>query len=217
MQGGLLIIMVLMVRKRISVALALLFIVVQVGFGAVATRPSISAGIGGSFCIPTADYLKEYPGNPDVDMPPFRTSRLLTLDVEFLNVSFIFGRENESAVQIGCGISFLNVSRSIAYGDSVLKPYNGIGVLGDLDYRINRHFDVDFRYRFLQCFFSGSSARFIAHEFELAPYYRFFDSNAVEMSVGIPIALLWKADAISVNASVAVLINIDSLGMRFNR
>ena len=203
--------MVMMIRKRILSVIALLVIVVGLGFAAVATRPSLSVRFGGSFCHPTADYLKVYPGDPSVEMPSFRTSRLLSLDLEFLNISITLGNDNDSAIQFGFGVSYLNVSKSIAYGISVLKPYNGFGAMANTTWRINRNFDLGFRYRFYQCFFTGSSARFIAHEFELSPYYRFADLDSVKLFVGAPVSLLWKADSVSINAAVCLLVSVDSL------
>lgn len=209
--------MALMKRKRLLSLVILLLVVGQIGFAAVATRPSWSVGLGGSFCYPTADYLKQYPGNPEVKMPSFRTSRLLTMDLEFINIAYTFGKNNESAIRLGFGISYINVSKSFSYGISVLKPYNGVGFLADMGWRINSHFDVGVRYRLFQCFFSGSSARFIAHEVEFSPSYIFANLKAVEFSVGLPVAVLWKADSISVNASVALSVNIDSLGIKRRR
>jgi hypothetical protein len=203
-----------MMRKRFLAVLALIVIAVQLGFAAVATRPSLSVRLGGSFCHPTADYLKEYPGNPNIEMPKFRTSRLLSLDLEFLNLAFTLGPDKESAIQVGFGVSYLNVSKSIAYGRSILKPYNGFGAMANLTWRINRSFDLSFRYRFFQCFFSESSARFIAHEFELSPYYRFADLDSVKLFVGTPVSLFWKADSVSVNAAVCFLVSVDSLKIR---
>lgn len=206
--------MTAMIRKRFLAVLALFLISVQLGFAAVATRPSLSVRLGGSFCHPTADYLKEYPGNPNIEMPSFRTSRLLSLDLEFLDLSFTLGQGKDSAIQVGFGVSYLNVSKSIAYGRSILKPYNGFGAMGNLTWRINRNFDLSFRYRFFQCFFSGSSARFVAHDFELSPYYRFADLDSVKFFVGTPVSLFWKADSISVNASVCFLVSVDSLKIK---
>ena len=199
--------------KRLLFLLVLFLAAGQMGFAAIATRPSWSVGIGGSFCHPTADYLSEYPGNSEVETPSFRTSRLLTMDLEFLNIAYAFGQDNESAVRLGFGISYINVSRSIAYGISILKPFNGVGLMADIGWRINSRFDIGFRYRFFQCFFSGSSARFIAHEVEVAPYYTFADLKTVQFSVGLPVAVLWKADSVSINASVALSVNIDSLAL----
>lgn len=213
--------MALMFRKRILKVLTLLLVTavvaVQSGFAAVATRPSLSVRLGASFCHPTADYLKEYPGNPNVEMPSFRTSRLLSLDLDFLNISFTLGEDNGSAIQIGFGVSYLNVSRSIAYGISTLKPYNGFGAMGNLTWRINESFDLSFRYKFYQCFFTGSSARFVAHEFELSPYYRFADLDSLKLFVGTPVSLFWKADSLSINAAVCFLVSVDSLKIRFRK
>lgn len=213
--------MAIMVRKRILTVFALLlvtvFVAAQFGFAAVATRPSVSVRFGGSFCHPTADYLKEYPGDPSVKMPVFRTSRLLSLDLEFLNIAVTLDPDNESAIQFGFGVSYLNVSRSIAFGISTLKPYNGFGAMGDLTWRINKNFDLSFRYKFFQCFFSGSSARFVAHEFELSPYYRFADLDSLKLFVGTPVSLFWKADSVSINAAVCFLVSVDSLKIRFKK
>ena len=99
-----------------------------------------------------------------------------------VTVSFDDMKNNESAIRLGFGISYINVSKSFSYGISVLKPYNGVGFLADMGWRINSHFDVGLRYRLFQCFFSGSSARFIAHEVEFSPSYIFADLKAVEFS-----------------------------------
>lgn len=203
-----------MEKKRLFVILILLALATQFAFAAVATRPSISIGYGGSFCHPTADYLQEYPGNPEVKMPYFRTSGVFSLDMELLNIAFIFGEQNSKAVQLGFGFSYLNVSRSIAFGSSVLKPYNGLGLLVDLEWRIERRWDLCFRYKFFSCQFSKSPARFVAHQFEIAPYYRFADFEVVGFSVGIPVALLWKSDSLSLQVSVSFSVDLDSLQMR---
>ncbi len=206
-------IMSLMERKRLIIVL-LLVLAMPLAFAAIATRPSISIGYGGSFCHPTADYLKQYPGNPDIETPYFRTSGAFSLDLEILNVAYVFGDQNRRAIQFGFGFSYLNVSRSLAFGSSVLKPYNGFGFLADIDWRIDRKWDLCFRYRFINCRFTESSAHFVSHQFEIAPFYRFVDLEAFGFSVGIPVALHWKADSLSLQVSLAFSMDLDSLGMR---
>ena len=211
---GLQFIMHVMERKRFLFLLVLLALATQLAFAAIATRPSISIGYGASLCHPTADYLQKYPGNSEVEMPYFRTSGAFSLDLEVLNIAYIFGEQNKQAVQLGLGFSYLNVSRSLAFGSSVLKPYNGLGLLVDFDWRLDHRWDLCFRYRFFSCQFSKSTAHFVAHQFEIAPYYRFADFEAVGFSVGMPVALLWKADSLSLQVSVAISMSLDSLKMR---
>ena len=206
--------MCVMEKRRVFVILLLLALSTQLAFAAIATRPSISISYGGSFCHPTAEYLKQYPGNSNMETPYFRTSGTFKLDAEFLNIAFIFGEQNTKAVQVGLGFSYMNVSRSLAFGSSVLKPYNGFGILADLDWRIDRRWDLCFKYRFYSCQFSKSPARFVAHQFEIAPYFRCADFEAVGFSVGMPVALSWKADSLSLQVSLSFSVDLDSLKMR---
>ncbi len=214
MGRGLQIIMGTMERKRFLIIIALLAFAMHFAFAAIATRPYISIGYGGSFCHPTSDYLKQYPGNPDVETPYFRTSGAFSLDVEFLNIAYIYDEQNARAVQLGFGFSYLSVSRSVAFGSSVLKPYSGLGVMADFDWRVDRKWDLCFRYRFINCRFTKSNAHFVSHQFEIAPYYKLVDLDVFGFSVGIPVALNWKADSVSLQVSVAFSMDLDSLGMR---
>ena len=188
-------------------------ILVVAAFGlcaSIATRPSVSAWFGAVFCHPTADYLKEYPGDPSAETPPFRTSRSFGFDVDVLNIAFVFDEENDSSIQVGAGLTYLNVSQSLQYGLSVLKPYLGIGFLTDVNWRMNERLELGFRYRFLTCRFTGSETRFLVQEFELVPAFRFASVSAVDFFVSMPVTASWKADSISIRTSVALTFSLDS-------
>ena len=209
--------MMSMEKKRVLFVIVLLVVATHLTFAAIATRPSFSIGYGGAFCHPTANYLKQYPGNPDVETPYFRTSGAFSLDVEALNVAYVFSDQNRTAIQLGFGFSYLSVSRSIAFGVSILKPYNGYGFHFDLDWRIVPVLDLHLRYRLFHCSFAGSSQRFLAHQFEVAPYYRFTTHKAIGFSVGLPVALIWRADSVSLQVSASFSVDIDSLLLRRSR
>ena len=199
-----------MMRKKI-VCLFMILVVAAFGLCAsIATRPSVSAWFGAVFCHPTADYLKEYPGDPSAETPPFRTSRSFGFDVDVLNIAFVFDEENDSSIQIGAGLTYLNVSQSLQYGLSVLKPYLGIGFLTDVNWRMNERLELGFRYRFLTCRFTGSETRFLVQEFELVPAFRFASVSAVDFFVSMPVTASWKADSISIRTSVALTFSLDS-------
>ena len=199
-----------MMGKKI-VCLFMILVVVAFGLCAsIATRPSVSAWFGAVFCHPTADYLLKYPGEPEAEIPPFRTSRSFGFDVDVLNIAFVFDEENDSSIQVGAGLTYLNVSQSLQYGLSVLKPYHGIGFLTDVNWRMNERLELGFRYRFLTCKFAGSETRFLVQEFELVPAFRFASVSAVDFFVSMPVTASWKADSISIRTSVALTFSLDS-------
>ena len=198
-----------MMGKKIVCILTILIIAVAGLWASFATRPSVSAWFGAVFCHPTADYLKEYPGDPSAETPPFRTSRSFGFDLDVLNVAFVFN-EKDSAIQLGVGLTYLGVSESLQYGLSILKPYSGVGFLADVNWRMNKRLDLGFRYRFLTCRFSGTETRFLVQEFELVPAFRFASIKAVDFFVSMPVTASWKADSISIRTSVALTFSLDS-------
>ena len=198
-----------MMGKKIVCILTILIIAVAGLWASFATRPSVSAWFGAVFCHPTADYLKEYPGDPSAETPPFRTSRSFGFDLDVLNVAFVFN-EKDSAIQLGVGLTYLDVSESFPYGLSILKPYSGVGFLADVNWRMNKRLDLGFRYRFLTCRFTGTETRFLVQEFELVPAFRFASLKAMDFFVSMPVTASWKADSISIRTSVALTFSLDS-------
>ncbi len=203
----------MLMKKRIVCFLLVLITAVSCTFASIATRPSVSAWFGAVFCHPTADYLKEYPGDPSVETPPFRTSRSFGFDFEVLNITYAFERRPDSALQLGVGLTYLNVSESLAFGSSILKPYAGLGFLVDLNWRINSFFDVGFRYRYLPCRFTKTQSRFLAMDFELVPAIRVLSASAMDIYAALPVTASWKADAISFRTSLALTLSWDSKRM----
>lgn len=203
----------MLMKKRIVCFLLVLITAVSCTFASIATRPSVSAWFGAVFCHPTADYLKEYPGDPSVETPPFRTSRSFGFDFEVLNITYAFERRPDSALQLGVGLTYLNVSESLAFGSSILKPYAGLGFLVDLNWRINSIFDVGFRYRYLPCRFTKTQSRFLAMDFELVPAIRVLSASAMDIYAALPVTASWKADAISIRTSLALTLSWDSKRM----
>ena len=198
-----------MMGKKIVCILTILIIAVAGLWASFATRPSVSAWFGAVFCHPTADYLKEYPGDPSAETPPFRTSRSFGFDLDVLNVAFVFN-EKDSAIQFGVGLTYLNVSESLQYGLSILKPYSGVGFLADVNWRMNNRLDLGLRYRFLTCRFTGTETRFLVQEFELVPAFRFASLKAMDFFVSMPVTASWKADSISIRTSIALTFSLDS-------
>ena len=202
-------------RSKVILTLILLFICMGSAFASFSFHPYVSGWFGVSLCHPTAEYLQKSAGDGQNGTPFFRTSSSFGFDAQLLEAMITF--ENGNAISFGAGFSYLNVSESLPYGNSILKPYSGYGFSFDAGYHFNRSFDLSFRYKFFQCFFSGSSARFVAHEFELSPYYRFADLDSLKLFVGTPVSLFWKADSVSINAAVCFLVSVDSLKIRFKK
>ena len=202
-----------MMGKKIVCIITILVFAASGVFASFATRPSATVWFGAVFCHPTADYLKEYPGDPSVETPPFRTSQTFGFDLEMLNLAVVLDEEADSAIQLGMGLTYLNVTKSLPYGLSILKPYFGVGFLADLNWRINNRLDLGFRYRFLTCRFKGTETRFVVQEFELVPAFRFASFKAMDFFVSMPVTASWKADAISLRTSVALTFSLDSRRM----
>ena len=196
--------------KKIVCIITILVIAIAGLCASIATRPSASAWFGAVFCHPTAKYLQEYPGDPSVDTPPFRTSQSFGFDLDVLSMAYVYDSESLSGIQVGVGLAYLNVSESLRYGLSILKPYSGIGLLADINWRMNNRLDLGFRYRFLTCRFKGTETRFLVQEFELVPAFRFASVKALDFFVSMPVTASWKADSVSIRASVAMTISLDS-------
>ena len=199
----------MMEKKKVCIFLILVLAVSSL-WASFATRPSASVYFGAVFCHPTADYLKQYPGDPSVETPAFRTSQSFGFDLELLNLAYVFDGEKDSSVQIGMGLAYLNVTKSLPYGLSILKPYFGIGFIADINWRMNRRLDLGFRYRFMPCRFTGTETRFLVQEFELVPAFRFASLKAMDFFVSMPVTASWKADAVSIRTSVSMTISFDS-------
>ena len=203
-----------MMGKKTVCIITILVLAVAGVFASFATRPSASVRFGAVFCHPTADYLKEYPGDPTVETPPIRTSQAFGFDLEMLNLAFVLDEESVSAIQVGVGLTYLNVSKSLPFGSSILKPYRSLGFLVDIDWKINSRFDLGFRYRFLPCRFTKTQTRFLAMDFELVPAFRIISASAMDISVAMPVTVSWKADAVSLRTSLALSLAFDSRRMR---
>lgn len=195
--------------KFVIISILLLFSMTG-AFASVATRPYISAWFGGVFCHPTAEYLKEYPGDSTVETPEFRTSYSFGFDFNIVDVSIIFDKARNNSLNLDLGLSTLNISESIPFGISILKPYTCFGFVAGVGYSFNSTWSVDLRYRYLVCRYTNSKARFLAHEIELAPSYRIASADILNIRISLPVDVLIKADAVSLRASVAVTVQIDS-------
>ena len=193
---------------RLFIVLVMLFVCIAGASASFGFRPYVSGWYGVNLCHPTAGYLEKYPGDESVRTPFFRTSSAFSMDAQLLEGVFSIGRK--SGISFGFGCSYVNVSQSKAWGRSMLKPYTGLGFSFDIAYHFSKHFELGLKYRWLFCAFTGSSARFIAHDFELAPAYTVVSPWALDIAVTLPVTVSLKVDAVSLRAGVGVLIAFDS-------
>ena len=176
-------------------------------FASFGMRPYVSAWFGASLCHGTAQYMQKYPGDESTGTPFFRTSYDFGFDAQLLEAVVSVGEEG--AITFGAGASYLNVSQSLAYGRSILKPYSGFGFCADLGYRFKK-FDINLKYRYLYCSYTGTFASFIVQDFEIVPGYAVVSPLTMDICVSLPLTVSYKADALSFRAGISVLIAIDS-------
>ena len=195
-------------RTKPILIIILLLVCCGTAFASFGMRPYVSAWFGASLCHGTAEYMQKYPGDDSVETPFFRTSYDFGFDAQILEAVISVGKEG--AVTFGAGASYLNVSQSLAYGRSILKPYSGFGFSADVGYRFNSRFDIGLKYRYLFCSYTGTFANFIVQDFEIAPSYAVVTPSALDICVSLPLTLSYKADAVSFRAGISVLIAFDS-------
>lgn len=172
-------------------------------------RPSFSLYGGGAFCIPTSSYLKKYPsssgegGSATVKMPAFRTSGSFGMDLKALELSI--GNE-DSAFSLGAGLSYVNVSKSIAYGASQLRPYSGFGAFVEFGL-ISSSLSLTLLMRYLYCHFPKVNQYFVVYEVESIAALHLVSFGACNLYVIAPITFSVKADATTIRLSCGLKID----------
>lgn len=200
--------------KRILVAMTLLCICMSLAWAKVTldSRPGITASFGGAFTIPTEDYLSQYPGDPSVKMPPLRTSYGYTVDLKVIDIG-LDSNADSRGVHVGLGVSFVGVSRSIAFGSSVLKAYHGVGAFLAWNASFDS-FDLSTAAKLFICEFRETKASFIAGELEIAPNIPLVTSKSVRLSLAIPMALFIKADSLVLRLSCGLRLDYSITGFK---
>lgn len=177
------------------------------------SRPSLNVAFGGAFTIPTASYLKEYPGQSSVEMPPVRTSYGYNFDLRLLSIGL--GNEDSSRmVNLGAGVSFTGISRSLAFGSSVLKAYNGAGVFFSLGTAFGTKVNIDLATKFFVFNLKGTSNSFFAGEIETIPSFEIAHSKTYKLALAIPVSILFKADSLVFRLSCALKFDYSVRGFR---
>ncbi len=187
---------------RIATLIIILLVSTSSVWATVSSRPFLQLNVGGVLCHPTADYLNTYPGDSSVEMPTFRTSFSFGLDAQLVDIKV-------NSLEFGLGFSYVNVSRSLAYGVSRLKAYNGFGVLLSVGYNITDSFSLSLSGRYMGCRITKSGSRFAAVEAELTPSLTVVSNGSFNMAVCTPLTLSYKADAISLRGSIALRLMLD--------
>ena len=195
-------------RSKVILTLILLFICMGSAFASFSFHPYVSGWFGVSLCHPTAEYLQKSAGDGQNGTPFLRTSSSFGFDAQLLEAMITFDGGN--AISFGAGFSYLNMSESLPYGNSILKPYSGYGFSFDAGYHFNRSFDLNLKYRYLYCKFTGTFSNLIVQDIELAPSYAVVSPWALDMCVSLPLTLSFKTDSLSFRAGLSVMIALDS-------
>lgn len=200
--------------KDILVLVALLFISVSFACAGVSfdSRPGITASFGGAFTIPTEGYLSQYPGDSSVKMPPVRTSYGYNVDLKILDMG-LDSNADSRGVHIGLGVSFMGVSRSIAFGSSVLKAYHGVGAFLAWNASFDS-FDLSTAAKLFICEFRETKASFIACELEITPNIPLVTSKSTRLSLATPMSLFIKADSLVLRLSCGLRLDYSITGFK---
>ncbi len=184
--------------KKVFVLIVFLFcIAILPVFAFVDIRPSISFYGGGAFCIPTSSYLKEYPASKDVKMPLFRTSTNFGMDLKALELAI---GDKEGAFSFGAGLSYVSISKSIAYGASQLRPYSGFGAFVEFGLTSDS-LSLTMLLRYLYCKFSRVKQAFVVYEIETISSVKLASFGACNLYVIAPTTVSVKADATTIRLS----------------
>lgn len=200
--------------KRILVAMTLLCICMSLAWAKVTldSRPGVIASFGGAFTIPTEDYLSQYPGDPSVKMPPVRTSYGYNVDLNIVDIG-LGSNADSRRIHIGLGVSFVGVSRSIAFGSSMLKAYHGVGAFLAWTAYFDS-FDLSSAAKLFICEFRETKASFIAGELEITPNIPVVTSNSVRLSIATPISIFIKADSLVLRLSCGLRLDYSITGFK---
>ena len=194
--------MTIMIRiqrhKACFLALILIFTIAGSAFGSFDARSGISGYVGGAFCHPTAEYLATYPGDSSVAMPTFRTSGNVAMDFQALQLRFGLGSgEQNKAFFVELGISYVGVGRSLAFGVSVLRPYDAYGGYIELGGVFNDFFSLGVLFRVMSGRFPSVNQVFRMYEFEVAPTFELATFRWSSLSLVVPITASIKKDAVT--------------------
>ena len=200
--------------KDILVLVALLFISVSSAWSGVSfdSRPGITASFGGAFTIPAEDYLSQYPGDSSVKMPPVRTSYGYNVDLKIVDVG-LGSNADSRGVHIGLGVSFVGISRSLAFGASVLRAYHGVGAFLALNASFD-FFDLSSAAKLFICEFRETKASFVAGELEITPNIPLVTSKSARLSLATPMALFIKADSLVLRFSCGLRLDYSITGFK---
>lgn len=192
-------------RKALSM-IAILFVFVAILPAKVAFRPEVDLTFGGAFCYPTADYLKQYPGDSSISNPPIRTSWYWAVD--FNPAGLYVEVSEDSGIGIAVGVSYLDVSPSLAYGISIIKPYDGFGFDVHAYYQLSGLMTLGAKYRYMNCRYTKSRNHFLSQDVELVPSFH-MAGNECRISVSCPVTASFKADAVTLRVGIGCAIAMD--------
>lgn len=203
----------MLLTKRLSLSIALLL---AIAFHAAAGsiwvdyRAGASFSFGGAFTIPTKDYLAQYPGSSSEAMPPVRTSYCYDMEVSLVGICI--GTDSPSRmVKLGAGIAFTGTSRSLAYGASVLKAYNGVGAFVSFGALFDS-LSLTTTAKLFKCRFQNPGGSFLACMVEVSPSMPVLATDSVKVSVSVPASIMVKADAVVPRLSCGVLMEYSVRG-----
>lgn len=193
-----------MKKIKVCVLVLILFSLTAIPtFAVFDLRPSFSVYGGGDFCFPTSEYLSQYPSSTEVKMPAFRTSGSFGLDLKVLELHV--GNEN-GTFSFGAGLSYLNVSKSLAYGASQLRPYSGYGAYLEAGIA-TENIGLTTLVRLLSCKFPTVNQAFVTYELEAVAAFRLVSFKICSLYLIAPVTFSIKADTSTLRLSLGLKID----------
>ncbi|MCF0238182.1 MAG: hypothetical protein HUK24_06240 [Sphaerochaetaceae bacterium] len=191
-------------KKCTIVLVVLLLGFCSFGLG-ISTKGGLAFSVGPSMVFPISQYLKEYPGDSDLDMPPFRTAATYNVDFNPLGLE-VFIYDNFSAGFVG-GLSYRGTTKSLAYGSSLLKGYWNIGLNMKL-FGQWKNIGTNLKYSIYYGRFAKTHDAFILNEVGVEPYIYFYNVKNISFAMTAPISFTWKNDTLSLNFGLGMTIDV---------
>ena len=173
--------------RRLALFLLILIVAAPV-FCAVSYTPKAEARVGAEF----------YHSKLVSETIPFRTS--LNVSGDIVPLAFRSG-----SFSFGAGLSLSYTTRSLAFGQSITKPYKAIGPVVDFSLQMTKVFSLGVKARLMFCKMGPAYVdEFASVEAELEPAFCILSRNRFSLNVLVPLTAVFRKDGYCLRAGAGI-------------